>query len=136
MTGPVPQPYLPPWQIHPGQGSLASRLPLLSPCSLRLPSEALAYSVRQAVCGAVQAVQVSVFLFRQTNKSWSGYHGRAVSYPRQTKAVAWRLQTPGFGSGSPRTFALLPDSLRLGDTYSRACSEMCVEKCPLVTARL
>lgn len=78
---------------HAGSVSLASRRPILNPRGLlaahlaRLPTLAAGLFVEPS-----QAALASVFLFRQTNKSRFGYHGRAVRRPTQTEAA--RLASP------------------------------------------
>lgn len=84
--------------------------------------------------------RASVFLFRQTNKSRFGYHGRAVRRPTQTKAA--RLASPdALGSVQavpghfPRSRSGLATSPRLNDACPPAPSWRLYETGP-VSARL
>ena len=79
-----------------GLVGLASRhRPRLSPRGLWLPSSAPGRPLwpRGCLWSHPRQPQASVFLFRQTNKSRFGYHGRAVRHPTQTEAA--RLASPG-----------------------------------------
>lgn len=86
-----------------GSVSLASRRPILNPRGLlaahlaRLPPLAAGLFVEPS-----QAALASVFLFRQTNKSRFGYHGRAVRRPTQTEAARLAsLDAPGSAQALP-----------------------------------
>lgn len=86
---------------HAGSVSLASRHPSSIPEPLGCPLGPAAYSRRGAVCGTIPGSPEPVFLFRQTNKSRFGYHGRAVRRPTQTEAA--RLASPD-APGSVQAF--------------------------------
>lgn len=75
--------------------SLASRRRIPNPPRPpRCPLGPAASSCHGAVCRAIPGSPepLSAFLFRQTNKSRFGYHGRAVRHPTQTEAA--RLASP------------------------------------------